>query len=158
MTIIDLDVARAHLRLEDDYPAEQIEPKLAAAESAAAQFLNRRIFVDAAALNAAIVAVPAALTAAGVAHQAACEAAGAMEDYVAGCEAHAHADRVYRAARVTARETYEGIAMNPQIEAAVLLILGNLFENRQDVQQGTVSKLPIGSTELLFPFRVGLGV
>lgn len=158
MAIIDLDVARAHLRLEDDYPEEQIEPKLAAALSAAAQFLNRRIFEDVAALDTAIAAVPAALTAAGVAHQTACEAAGAMEDYVASCAAHAHADRVYKTARVTARETYEGIVINPQIEAAILLTLGHLFENRQDVQQGAVAQLPIGSTELLFPFRVGLGV
>lgn len=158
MTIIALGVARAHLRLEDDYPADQIERKLAAAESAAAQFLNRQLFADQAALDTAVAGVPAALVEAGEAYEAACTAADAIDDVVARCAARDQACRVYRAAQTTARETYEGIVLNEQIEAAILLTLGHLFENRQDVQQGSVSQLPIGAEQLLFPFRVGLGV
>lgn len=158
MTIIDLAVARAHLRLEDDYPADQIEPKLEAAESAAAQFLNRQIFVDDATLQAAVAAVPADLTAAGTAYRDACEAAQAIEDDVARCAALEYACKVYRDAQTAARETYAGIVINSQIEAGILLTLGHLFENRQDVQQGTAIEIPNGATVMLFPFRVGLGV
>ncbi|MNY00838.1 Phage gp6-like head-tail connector protein [compost metagenome] len=158
MTIIDLAIAKAHLRLESDYPDDQVQGKLDAAESSAAQFLNRRIFADQAALSAAVTAVPAALIAAGTAYQAALTAAGEIEDSVARCAAEGHALRVYRDAQTAASETYAGIVINPQIEAAILLTLGHLFENRQDVQQGAVQQLPIGATQLLFPFRVGLGV
>lgn len=158
MSLIDLAVARAHLRLEDDYPDEQILPYLLAAESAAAQFLSRGVFADEIALTAAIGGVPAALVAASEAYETAREVADAIEDCVARCAAQEHACWVYKNAQTAARETYSGIVINAQIEAAVLLTLGHLFENRQDVQQGSVQQLPIGSQQLLFPFRVGLGV
>lgn len=158
MSIIALTTAKAHLRLESDYPDDQVQGKLDAAESSAAQFLNRRIFEDQGALDTAVAAVPAALVAAGAAYQAAMTTAGEIEDAVARCAAEGYALRVYRSAQTAADETYAGIVMNPQIEAAILLTLGHIFENRQDVQQGAVQQLPIGATQLLFPFRVGLGV
>lgn len=158
MSLITLATAKAHLRLESDYPDAQIQGKLDAAESAAAQFLNRRIYADGAALIAATAAVPAALAAAGTAYAAAMTAADAIEDQVARCAAQGYALRVYRVAQIDAGETYAGIVINPQIEAAILLTLGHLFENRQDVQQGSVQLMPIGATQLLFPFRTGLGV
>lgn len=158
MSLISLPTAKAHLRLESDYPDAQVQGKLDAAESMAAQFLNRRVYADAGALAAAITAVPAALVAAGVAYEAALTAADAIDDQVARCAAQEYALRVYRDAQTAACETYAGIVINPQLEAAMLLTLGHLFENRQDVQQGAVQQLPIGATQLLFPFRVGLGV
>lgn len=157
MSIIALPVAKAHLRLESDYPDDQVQGKLDAAESSAAQFLNRRIFENQGALEMAITAVPAALVAAGTAYQAALATANEIEDHVARCGAQAYALRAYRAARTSGDETYAGIVINAQIEAAILLTLGHLFENRQDVQQGTVQLLPVGAEQLLFPFRVGLG-
>lgn len=158
MSIIELAVAKAHLRLESGYPDDQVQGKLDAAESSAAQFLNRRVFEDRAALDAAVAAVPAALVAAGTAYQTALKTAGDIEDAVARCAAEGYALRAYRDAQTAASETYAGIVINPQIEAAILLTLGHLFENRQDVQQGSVQQLPIGAEQLLFPFRVGLGV
>ena len=51
------------------------------------------------------------------------------------------------------------IVINPSIIAACLLILGHLFEHREDVIIGaTTAKLPRGSEHLLFPYRIGLGV
>jgi hypothetical protein len=158
MSIIAMAVARAHLRLGDGYPADQVQGKLDAAESSAAQFLNRRIFGDQDALDAAIAAVPSALVAAGTAYQAALTTAGEIEDDVARCAAQGYASRVYREARIAASETYAGVVVNPQIDAAILLILGHLFESREDVVVGApVAALPHGSERLLFPFRVGLG-
>lgn len=158
MAIVALSVAKAHLRLESDYPDAQVQGKLDAAESSAGQFLNRRIFEDQDTLDAAIAAVPGELAAAGAAYQNAMTAAADIEDSVARCAAERHALRVYRDAQTAAEETYAGIVINAQIEAAILLTLGHLFENRQDVQQGAVQPMPIGATQLLFPFRVGLGV
>ena len=51
------------------------------------------------------------------------------------------------------------IIINPSVRAACLLILGSLFESREDVVVGTISsELPMGSRSLLTPYRVGWGV
>lgn len=51
------------------------------------------------------------------------------------------------------------IVINPAIVAAVLLILGHLYSNREDVVVGaTVQALPQGAQSLLRPHRVGMGV
>jgi len=51
------------------------------------------------------------------------------------------------------------ILINPSIRAACLLILGSLFESREDVIVGTIpSQLPLGSRSLLTPYRIGWGV
>jgi hypothetical protein len=48
---------------------------------------------------------------------------------------------------------------NDAIRAAVLLILGMLYENREDVVIGlTAENLPRGSRALLQPYRVNMGV
>jgi hypothetical protein len=164
VSLIDLATAKAHLRLESDYPDSQVQGKLDAAEITAAQFINRRVFATASALSAAIVAVPAGLTAAGTAYEAALAVADALEDAGARCAARDQACAVYKQAQALARETYAGISKEdverwPLFEAGALLILGHLFENRQDVVTGiTVAELPNGSGRVLQPLRVGLGV
>lgn len=55
MTLVSLEEARFHLRAEPDYPAEQIALYLAAAEEAAQEFLNRRVFADQGSLDAAVL-------------------------------------------------------------------------------------------------------
>lgn len=51
------------------------------------------------------------------------------------------------------------ILINPTIRAACLLIVGNLYGNREDVVVGTISsELPGGSRSLLMPYRIGWGV
>jgi hypothetical protein len=47
----------------------------------------------------------------------------------------------------------------PAVQAAVLLILGHLWENREDSVIGVSAvELPKGSRTLLAPSRIGLGV
>lgn len=51
--------------------------------------------------------------------------------------------------------------VTPVVKAAVLLILGHLYRNREEVLVGTsaaAAQLPVGATALLWPHRVGLGV
>lgn len=51
------------------------------------------------------------------------------------------------------------IVINDAIKAACLLILGNLYANREDTVVGVSAvQLPNGSRSLLHPHRIGLGV
>ena len=53
----------------------------------------------------------------------------------------------------------DGIVINPAIQAALLLIVGHLYANREDVLAGvSVAQLPNGSQYLLQPYRSGMGV
>lgn len=155
MSLIDLPIARAHLRVDPDYPEAQVAIYLNAAERLVAEFLNRRIFADAAAKSAAVAAVPAAMTAASDAYDTAMEAAADIEDARTQEEARRHACRERDAARTLARETYDGIVINEAIEAAILLTMTSLHENRGD--DGAPPALPKAAEQLAFPFRVGLG-
>lgn len=52
-----------------------------------------------------------------------------------------------------------GLIINPAIRAAILLIAGRLFAVREDLVIGqTVAELPQGSRDLLWPYRIGLGI
>ena len=52
-----------------------------------------------------------------------------------------------------------GIVVNPAIQAALLLIVGHLYANREDVLAGvSVAQLPNGSQYLMQPYRIGMGV
>lgn len=113
MNVIPTDDALRHLRAEDE-DRDDVEHMLAAAEDSAAQFLNRRFFGDAAALDAAVLNGSAGL---------------------------------------------KPILINPSIRAACLLILGNLYSNREDSLVGDeFSSMPAGSRTLLTPYRIGWGI
>ncbi|OZI23614.1 hypothetical protein CAL26_09235 [Bordetella genomosp. 9] len=53
------------------------------------------------------------------------------------------------------------IVVTGAVKAAILLILGHLYRNREDVlaeQSATAIELPMGSRALLQPFRIWVGV
>jgi len=152
MSIINIDVAREHLRLELDYPAQQVQMYLDAAEDAAMRFLNRRIFADQAAKDAAVASID--LVAAKQALDDAIEAAKALTDPAAKQAAMEYARYAYRQALSEADETFRGVLMNPQIQAGILLIAAHLFERRGDAQ----AAIPEAAYMLLHPYREGLGV
>lgn len=157
--LIPVSVARAHLRVEADYPLDQIEPYLYAAEEMAVEFLNRKVYRDQGVLTAALVAAPGALQTAADAHAAAAAAANLVEDASVRAIRAAAAYRVYAAAEAVARETYAGIVINSSIAGAILLLLRALFENRSEAVVGaTVAKVSVGAHNLLQPFREGMGV
>ncbi|GGI16438.1 head-tail connector protein [Oxalicibacterium faecigallinarum] len=114
MSIIDIEIAKNHLRVDDGDDGDLIQMYLDGAEDAAEQFLNRRVFKDADALQAAVIAGNA----------------GELP-----------------------------IVMTPSMKNAVLLILGDLYANREDTVIGTiVASLPRGAQALLQPYRVQMGV
>lgn len=156
MSLVDLATAQDHLRVDADYPESQVALYLNAAERLVAEFLNRRIYAEADALATAVAAVPAVLTAASDAYDDALEVAADIEDARTQEEARRAACRARDAARTAARETYDGIVLNDTIAAGILLTMTSLHENRGD--DGDVPGLPRAARDLLFPFRVGLGV
>lgn len=154
MPVITLDQARAHLRVGATYPQEQIGPYMAGAEDHASQYLNRVIYADSDAMNTAIEALPASLTAARVAYEEAIAAAALIENASDRRDAVDIAESLLRAARAGTARALNGIVVNPSIISAVLLILGHLFESREDVViAATAVELPQGARALLRPYR-----
>ena len=61
--------------------------------------------------------------------------------------------KVYDAGETIPEEDTTGIHVNEAINAAVLLIVGHLYANREDVVAGaTATQLPMGSEFLITPY------
>jgi hypothetical protein len=156
---ITLEVAKEHLReIGTDNDAD-ITRKTDAAEKIAIRHLNRAVFESQALLDAAILQVPAALVAAQAAYSASCDAADLIEDSELRLIERSYAFEVYRDARIAAQATRNGIVIDSAITAAMLLILGSLWEAREDVVIGaSVTTLPFGAYAILNQWRKGPGL
>lgn len=114
MDLVTIEQARAHCHAfaHDD---AMLQVYVDAAEQAAQDFLNRRVYPDADSLAVAVL------------------------DGSAGDDP---------------------IVSNSAIVAAILLIIGHLFQNREEVVVGGGSpvQLPMGAHSLLWPHRCGIGV
>lgn len=159
MTIITIEEARHHLRVEPDYPQEQVLPYLEGAETLAQQFLNRRVFASQAELDDARQAMPAVLEAAALARDQAIADVAELTDCAARDMLKAQAHEVYSAVLAEQRRIVLGMVITPNVKSAVLLALGHLYASREAVVVGAIpADLDIGVYTLLWPSRVGLGV
>lgn len=159
MTFVTLDQARDHLRVTDSDEDADITQKLEAAEGHAIKHLNRHVYADQAALDAAKAAAPAALSAATVVYEAAVTAAKSIENCIERNMALLAAEEAYAVVHIDVLRTYRGIVINDEIKAGVLLILGHLYANREDVVTGvTVTELPTGAKCLLREHRISPGL
>lgn len=158
MPVIDMAIARHHLREPEDDDAYLVG-LLEAAETSAADYLQRRFYADADDLAAARMLVPATRAAARTAFETARQQAEEISDGEDRQAALADAERVRRETLDQCEAVAQGIVINPAIQAACLLTLGHLYANREDVVVGTITaQMPIGATALLTPYRVGWGV
>lgn len=154
MPIVSLSEARAQVRVEDDYPADQLQNAIGGAVDAAQAYLNRRVYESADELAAARGAYPAAVRDAALARQSAQDAASQIEDPIEREAAMCVAEVAYQDAMADARACIHGIVVNPSIVNAVLLTIGNRFINRSDVVVGAQAvELPLSSRSLLQPYR-----
>jgi hypothetical protein len=117
MSLVSLELARQHLRIDtdpDDDPESLLLPLyIATAEEAACDYLNRQVFANEA-------------------------------DMAAAVEADTAGDRP--------------MVVTASVQAAILLMLGHLYVNREDSVVGiSVVELPNGSKALLQPRRIGMG-
>jgi hypothetical protein len=148
MPFIILATAKAHLRIDDTDGDTDLTLKIAAAERMSVEYLQCNVYADQTALDTAIAAVPATLAAAKVAYDAAYLAAVAIDDVDLSLMEQAQAMTVYMRAVYAATRTRQGVVINELIIAAILLILGRLFEVREDD-----AEVPRAAQDLLSPFR-----
>lgn len=157
--IISLPTAKQHLRVDGNDEDAILSLYIGAAEVSAAEFLNRALFADQTALDTSAAAVTDTLIAAGATYESALTAAAAITDPVARTAAETYAADVYTRAQAVAAETRAGMVINSAVQAAILLTLGHLYANREEVVIGaSVAQLPQGARQLLQPYRIGLGV
>ena len=155
MSFVTLEEAKLHLRVDGTDEDSLIGLYINAAEQAAIKAMDRGVYADNTAVQTAMTAAPAALTAATAAKEAAVTAAEALTDADEKAAALQAAENAYMRALVAYRQVFDGIVVNDQIKAAVLLTVGHLYANREDVVVGvSVSALPAGVDCLLQPFKV----
>lgn len=161
MSVISIDTAIEHLRAEDD-DRVFVQALLEAAEGAACNFMQRRLYADGSALATAREAAVKLRTQARVSYATAVSNAQLLEDAAELESAVADAEYDLKQALAVSGEMARGIILNETIQAACLLILGHLYTNREDVVAGagtlTALALPQGSKFLMAPYRTNLGV
>lgn len=147
MSIVSIETAMHHLRADADDTVD-VQHKLDAAQEMAEQFIGRRIYAD----------YPAVLVAANTA-LADMEAMMVERQSVEGSAL----DPNLKAMQLDQLSTQwydmlmmaRGIATNKAIEVAILLILGTLYEHREDVVVGTsIVRLPQAAEHRLQPYRI----
>lgn len=152
--LIDLPTAKLQASIDADADDALITIYIGAAERFAAEYLQRNIYADQEALTTAVAAAHAAFATATAAYSAAMVLAEAL-DAGEGREMAVFAafDALCRA-RQAARMTHQGIVLNDTIKAAMLLIIGHLYANREDTVVGvSIAELPMGSRYLLDTIR-----
>lgn len=158
MSVIDIELAMRHLLAETE-DGVLVQAQLDASEEASMRFLNRRFFVDQAALLSAKANTTERTREARALYAVAVAAADLPENADIRCV-------LREKAKNTLAETYElidmderGMVINAAITAACLLKLGHLFANREEVVTGTIAtELPLSSKSLLMPYRIKMGV
>lgn len=148
MAILPIESLRDHCRTDGDDDAQLLFYGKAA-ESAVAAYLDRQVFKDQAEWDAAVAAIPTNISAAMTAYDARILALGEADDI-----GHAEAYRQLQKARMRQHMVLDGIVANADIEAAMLLLAGNLYRNREGAVVGeTAAVLPYGIEMLLAPYR-----
>lgn len=113
MSMITLDEAKLHLRIDHDFDDQDIQLKLDTAEEQAIDFLERQVYASEDELNLAIT-----LNKAGE----------------------------------------RPMLINSSFKSAVLLLLGHLYENREEIGMANLSNVKYGFERLLNPYRINIGV
>jgi len=113
MSLITLDEAKLHLRIDHDFDDADIQLKLDAAEEQAINFLERQVYATDDELKQAVLSNKAG-------------------------------DRP--------------ILVNSSFKSAVLLLLGHLYENREETSIANSSNVKYGFERLLNPYRIHIGI
>ena len=155
MIFVTTSEAKLHLRVDSADEDALIGVYITAAEQSAVSLLDRGVYVDGTALGVARAAAPGELDAAIAACEAAVTAAELLSDADAQDAAIQTAENNLLRANVAYRQTMDGMVVNEAIRAAVLLIVGSLYAQREDVVVGvSVAQLPNGAEWLLQPYKV----
>ena len=155
MIFVTTSEAKLHLRVDSADEDALIGVYITAAEQMAIALLDRGVYADGTELGVAKAAAPGELDTAIAAYESAIAAAEALADESAKAASIQTAGNGLLRAKVAHRHAMDGMVVNEAIKAAVLLIVGSLYTQREDVVGGvSVAKLPNGAEWLLAPYRV----
>ena len=155
MILVTLESAKLHLRVDGTDEDALIGVYITAAEQMAIALLDRGVYADGTALGVAKAAAPGELDTAIAAYESAIAAAEALADETAKAASIQTAVNDLLRAQVAHRHAMDGMVVNEAIKAAVLLIVGSLYAQREDVVVGmSVAQLPNGAEWLLAPYKV----
>ena len=155
MIFVTTSEAKLHLRVDSADEDALIGVYITAAEQMVVALLDHGVYADGTALGVTKAAAPSELDTAIAAYESAIAAAEALADETAIAAAIQTAGNGLLRAKVAHRHAMDGMVVNEAIKAAVLLIVGSLYTQREDVVVGvSVAKLPNGAEWLLAPYRV----
>lgn len=155
MIFVTTSEAKLHLRVDSADEDALIGVYITAAEQMAIALLDRGVYADDTALGVAKAAAPGELDTAIAAYESAIAAAEALADETAKAASIQTAGNGLLRAKVAHRHAMDGMVVNEAIKAAVLLIVGSLYTQREDIVAGvSVAKLPNGAEWLLAPYKV----
>lgn len=147
MSIVSIETALHHLRADADDTVD-VQHKLDAAQEIAEQFMGRRVYASDSELDAAIDANAIEMDALVSLRVGALS--GDISSHVVQSKLERIESQLYEKLMIV-----RGIATNKAIEIAILLILGTLYEHREDVVIGTsIVQLPQGAEHRLQPYRI----
>ena len=157
MIFVTTSEAKLHLRVDSADEDALIGVYITAAEQMAIALLDRGVYADDTALGVAKAAAPGELDTAIAAYESAIAAAEALADETAKAASIQTARNGLLRAKVAHRHAMDGMVVNEAIKAAVLLTVGHLYANREDVVAVagvSVAQLPNGAEWLLAPYKV----
>lgn len=147
MSIIPIDVAMQHV-YADEADQAQVERKLSAAIESAEQYIGRRIYATADELSAARVSAAAKLP-----EVVKVAIVPMLDEYTTQMMREVNEEAKYELTM-----QLRGIVVNDALETGILLILGDLYANRENTTDKAANELPMGAKFHLQPFRRMLGV
>ena len=148
MSVITIEEAKLHQRIDHDDEDLDIQSKLDAAESMVAQFLGRYFYKDESDLKSAFNQIDQIQERFATEQLALQNLIEFDENLYSGLVKQKRRD----AERVISM-IVNGIVFNSQIRAGILLTFGYLYEIREDIED-----LPQAAKNVIQPYRVGLGV
>lgn len=148
MPFLTLAQAKLHCRIDGTDGDADLLIKISAAERAATEYLQCNVYATQAALNAAISQVPGKLEIAKADYDDALTEAYLIADSDLQSVERIDALNVYNRSKYEATRTRNGVVVNDLILSAMLLIVGWLYEVREDGET-----MPRAARDLLQPFR-----
>lgn len=121
-----------------------------AAERSVEMLANRYLYVDAATHNTEVDLLPAKVAAARDAYKADMDAAAAIADDVERDFAKSMALDALNRVLIDAQKVRDGLVITEDMKAAILLIAGSLYRNREEVATGvSVTQIPVGAHAIM---------
>ncbi|MFA5900346.1 MAG: head-tail connector protein [Hyphomicrobium sp.] len=148
MTFLTLAQAKLHCRIDGTDGDADLTIKISAAERAASEYIQCEIYLTQAALTSAISQTSGTLESAKEDYDDAIDEADLLTDADLIAMEKQQALDVYNRAKYAASRVRNGVVINDLILAAMLLIVGWLYEVREDGEP-----IPKAARDLLHPFK-----